>query len=206
MLHHLAASCQTNANPFPFWQETLSIFLGDVLATIFIAVGASVLWYILKYPGFHVGANWTYIGWDVKTMGRLPNESDAENLILMPNISVTSRDTNIKKVISAVWVRERADVTDPGEILGHLDLQRAGIPPEVRTTGGDLLNLRGPTIECRASAFRRVTFFPVFIQTSDGEFYKANSPGNNPKGIARLRYKCQKLMDEAKQRLLRKLS
>ena len=97
--------CQTSPNPFPFWQETLSIFLGDVLATIFVAGSAYVLWYLLKYPGFRVGANWTFVGWDAQKMGRLPNESDTGALTLVPNISVTSHDMNVKKVIAAVWAR-----------------------------------------------------------------------------------------------------
>jgi hypothetical protein len=56
----------------------MSIFLGDVLATIFVAGGAYFFWYILKYPGFQVGASWTYSGWDASKMGRLPNESVTE--------------------------------------------------------------------------------------------------------------------------------
>lgn len=197
--------CQTSPTPFPFWPETFSIFLGDVLATIVVAGGAYVLWYLLKYPGFRVGANWTYVGWDVQKKGRLPNESDSEKLVLMPNISVTSHDLNVKKVISAVWVRERADVTNPGEILGHRDLQQEGVPVETRTTGGDLLRLTGPQIDCPASAFKRITFFPIFVQTSDGEFYQAESPGNAAKGIVKLRYQIQKNVYTAKQRILSKL-
>ena len=205
MCYDMAAICQTTPNPFPFWQETLSIFLGDVLATIFIGVGAYLLWYLLKYPGFRVGANWTYVGWDIQKMGRLPNESDTGNLVLMPNISVTSRDMTVKKVIAAVWVRERADLSDPGEIHGVLHLNQVGIPLEHRTTGGDLLNLRGPTITCQASKFQRIFNSPVFIQTSDGEFYQAESPGNMAKGIVKLRYEIQKFLHSAKQRFLRKL-
>jgi hypothetical protein len=205
MCHDIAAICQTNSNSFPFWLETLSIFLGDVLATIFVAIGAYVVWYVLKYPGFRVGANWTYVGWDVQKMGRLPNESDTGTLQLMPNISVVSRDLTVRKVIAAVWVRERADIHDPGEIHGHLDLRRAGVPIGVRTTGGDLLSLTGPKIACQASEFHRISNSPIFIQTSDGEFYQAESPGNTAKGIIKLRYDIQKLVHEAKQRILRKL-
>lgn len=205
MCFDVSAICESIQNPFPFWQETISIFLGDVLATIFVGVGAYVLWYILKYPGFRVGANWTYIGWDIQKMGRLPNESDTGNLGLMPNISVTSRDMTVKKVIAAVWVRERADLSDPGEIHGVLHLNQAGIPLEVRTTGGDLLNLPGPRIMCHASKFQRIVYSPIFIQTSDGEFYQAESPGNTARGIVKVRYQIQNFLHAAKQRLLRKL-
>jgi hypothetical protein len=93
----IAAISRTISEPFPFWLETFSIFLGDVLATIVIAVSASILWYVLKYPGFRVGANWTYIGWDMRKMGRFPNDSDTGTLKLMPNISVTSRDMGVRK-------------------------------------------------------------------------------------------------------------
>jgi hypothetical protein len=205
MFCNLAAIFQTSPNPFPFWLETLAIFLGDVLATIFIGTGAYVLWYVLKYPGFRVGANWTYIGWDIQKMGRLPNESDSGNLGLMPNISVTSRDMTVKKVITAVWVRERADLSDPGVIHGVLHLNQAGMPAEVRTTGGDLLNLPGPRIMCQASQFQRIVYSPIFIQTSDGEFYQAESPGNMARGIVKVRYEIQKFLHATKQRLLRKL-
>jgi hypothetical protein len=193
-----------NGSPLSFGWETFSIFLGDVFAATFLSVGAYAVWYLLKYPGFHVGANWSYIGWDATKMGRLPNDSDVGKLVLFPNVSVTSRDTNIKKVISAVWVRQRADIMDPGEILGHVDLQQS-VPVEIRTTGGDLVKLAGPRIECEARDFRRITSFPVFIQTSDGEFYQATSPGNLPKGIAKMRLQTQKLAYEVRRRIRRRL-
>jgi hypothetical protein len=201
----IAAICQTNPNSFPFWLETLSIFLGDVLATIFVGTTAYVAWYVLKYPGFRVGANWTYTGWDVSKMGRLPSESDTGNLELMPNISVTSRDSTVKKIIAAVWVRERADVDDPGAIHGVLHLREQGIPTEVRTTGGDLLTLPGPLIKCDASKFKQIFHCPIFIQTTDGEFYQALSPGNTPTGLLKLRYEIQTFVYAARQRLLKRL-
>jgi hypothetical protein len=205
MCYEIGAICQGSSNPFPFWLETLSIFLGDVLAVICVGIGTYIGWYTLKYPGFRVGANWTYIGWDFQKMGRLPNESDVGTLELMPNISVVSLDLTVRKVISGVWVRERADIHDPGEIHGHLDLKRAGVPVEVRTTGGDLLSLTGPKIGCQASEFHRIFHSPIFIQTSDGEFYQAESPGNTAKGIVKMRYEIQKFLHDAKRRLLRKL-
>jgi hypothetical protein len=205
MCFDISAAWQTGTTSLHFWEETLSIFLGDVLATIFIAGGASVLWYLLKYPGFRVGANWTYTGWDVAKMGRLPNESDNVNLGLMPNISITSLDLTVKKIIASVWVRERADVHDPGVVHGVRHLQREGLPPEVRTTGGDLLTLPGPTIRCHASKFQQIINCPIFVQTSDGEYYKAQSPGNSPTGIVKLRYEIQNFVYTAKQQLLRKL-
>lgn len=205
MLPHVTGPPQTSPGPFPFWLETVTIFLGDVLATIFIAVAAYVVWYILKYPGFRVGANWTYTGWDALKMGRLPNESDAGTLQLMPNVAVTSYDMTVKKVVIAVWVREQIDLRDPGTIHGMLDLKRAGLPPEIRTTGGDLLRLPGPTITCQANQFRQISNCPIFIQTSDGEYYQAESPGNAAKGVVRIRYKIQEFVRASKRRLLRRL-
>lgn len=205
MYCELALGPQTGGSPLSFGWETFSIFLGDVCAAIFLSIGAYGIWYLLKYPGFQVGANWTYTGWDAARIGRLPNQSDTGNMVLMPNVSVVSRDINVKKVISAVWVRQRADVADPGEILGHIDLQQAAVPVEVRTTGGDLVRLAGPRIECSAKDFRRITSFPVFIQTSDGEFYQATSPGNEPKGVAKLRLQTQKAVYEVRRRVRRRL-
>jgi hypothetical protein len=201
----LAIADQTCSNSLSFLGETFSIFLGDVCAAIFLSIGAYLLWYLLKYPGFQVGAEWTLAGWDASKMGRFPNDSDTGQVVLMPNVSVVTRDTNVQKIISAVRVCERADITDPGEILGHIDLQRDPMPVEHRTTGGDLVRLAGPRIECAAKDFRRITSFPVFIQTSDGEFYQATSPGNEPKGIVRLRLQIQKVVYEVKQRIRRRL-
>lgn len=200
-----ATFCQTSTSPFPFWSETFSIFVGDVLATLFVGGGAYILWYIVKYPGFRVGANWTFIGWDFRKMGRLPNDTDTGDLELMPNVSVTSRDMSVKKVITAVWVRERADVNDPGQIHGVLHLNQTGMHVDSRTTGGDLLSFPGPKIACQMKEFQSIFNCPIFIQTSDGEFYQAESPGNMPKGVAKFRYKVQKIVYAAKQRLLRKL-
>jgi|SRR5580704_6875394 hypothetical protein len=186
--------------------ETLSIFLGDVFATGFIAGGAYILWYLLKYPGFRIGANWSYSGWNLEKMRRLPNDSDNNvNMDLMPNVSVVSRDSTVKKIIVSVWVRERADAHDPGVIHGVRHLQREGVPADIRTAGGDVLSLAGPTIKCDASKFQQIFNCPIFIQTSDGEYHKAQSPGNNPKGIVRLRYGIQDFVYIAKQWLLKKL-
>src|SRR5215472_13442927 len=92
MSYKIAVICQGNPASFPFWKETLSIFLGDVFAVLFIGAAAAVLAYLVKHPGFRVGANWSYIGWDVAKMGRLPNDTDKGDVQFMPNIAVTSYD------------------------------------------------------------------------------------------------------------------
>jgi hypothetical protein len=203
--NEIVLACGVDANPLPFWLETLSIFLGDVFAAFFLSVAAVIFWYVMKYPGFRVGANWTFTGWDFQKMGRFPGESDEGSMEIMPNISVTSRDMTIKKVIVGVWVRERADVNNPGKIAGHLDLKRAGMPIDARTTGGDILNLPGPRIPCQAHDFARFIKIPIFIQTSDGEFHQAQSPGNPLEGLRKIRYKCQDIFHAAKQWIQRKL-
>ena len=205
MIYWMESSSPVGSNSPTFWLETLSIFLGDVFAAIFLSSAALVFWYMMKYPGFRVGANWTFKGWDFQKMGRTPNDSDDGTLELMPNVSVTSRDMTVKKVIAAVWVRERADVNNPGKIAGHLDLKRGGMPVEARTTGGDVLNLPGPRITCQAREFQMFIKVPIFVQTSDGEFHEAQSPGNPLRGFRKLRYRCQDLFDGALHWIQRKL-
>jgi hypothetical protein len=187
--------------PRQFWLETLTIFLGDVFATAFVGLAAYGDWYLLKYPGFRVGASWSYTGWNVQQMGRFPNASDTGPMEFTPNVSITSYDTGVKKIIHSVWVRERADVYNPGTILGHRDLQRDGVLPERRTTGADVLNIQGPHITAPASRFQEVVNFPVFVQTSDGTFYKAVSVGNLPTGVLRLRHRSKNALYKFKQQL-----
>jgi hypothetical protein len=201
----ISAIYQPTATPLSFWMETLSIFVGDVLASVFVAGGAYFAWYLLKYPGFRVGANWSFSGWDVAKMGRLPGGSDDVSMSLMPNISIVSRDATVRKIITSVWVRERADVHNPGVIHGVRHLQRDGVPPELRTTGGDLLAFYGPTIQCNANKFGQISNCPIFIETSEGEYFQAQSPGNSPIRLARLRYRIQDFVYIAKQRILTKL-
>jgi len=96
MSNHLVTTFLNEPTAFPFWWETFSIFLGDVAATAVVAVSAYTLFYVLKYPGFRVGANWTFNGWDVGKMGRFSNESDDAPMELRPNVSVVSRNTGDK--------------------------------------------------------------------------------------------------------------
>jgi hypothetical protein len=195
---------QSSTGPLSFGMETFSIFLGDVLATVFVAGAAYFLVWLLKYPGFRVGANWTFVGWDMNKMGRFPNASDEGEMEFMPNVAVTSRDMGVKKIMFAVWVCERPD-TDHGEFLGKLDLPAAGVPVEARTTGGDLLKFPGPRIRRPAAEFQRVTNFPIFVQTSDGQFFKARSPGNEPTGLARFRDRVQNFVDGIRRWIFDKL-
>jgi hypothetical protein len=67
--------------------------------------------------------------------------------------------------------------------------------------GGDLLKLHGPTISCHASQFHEVVNYPVFIETSDGAFYKAESVGNNPEGLTRFRYRCKNALNKVRRQV-----
>jgi hypothetical protein len=196
---------QSSTGPLSFWMETLSIFLGDVFASLFVGGSAYVLIWLLKYPGFRVGANWTYVGWDVSKMGRLPNETDSGEMVFMPNVVVRTRGTGISKTIAVVWVRERADPSDPGDILGKHDLQAAGVPEEARTTGGDLLKFPGPEIRYPTAKFQQIINFPIFVQTADNHFVKAQSPGNQPKGLARFRFWFQDFVDGVQRWIFNKM-
>src|SRR5580658_4423596 len=112
--------------------------------------------------------------------GRFSNSSDTHIMEYTPGISINSYDAGVREIVYAVWVRERADLSNPGSILGKRDLQQEGVIPEARTTGGDLINLQRPTIAAPASKFFEVVNHPMFIQTSDGIYYKAVSPGKLP--------------------------
>jgi hypothetical protein len=181
-----------------FLLETLAIFVGDVLATAFIALIAYLAWRVLKYPGFRVGASWAWEGWNVQQMGRFPTASDSGPMLLRPQISITSYETSVKKVIHSVWVRQHADPQNPGTILGHRDLQREGVAAERRTTGADPLHVIGPEISADASRFQEIVNFPVFVQTTDGAFYKAESVGNAAEGMNRFRYRARNALYRAR--------
>lgn len=184
-----------------FILETLTIFLGDVLATAFIASVGYFVWRLLKYPGFRVGATWSFTGWNIPQMGRLPNASDPGTMEFTPHIGVSSYDTDVKKLVHSVWVRERADSYNPGTILGHRDLHLDGVPTQERTTGGDVLILQGPKIVYPTAKFHEILNSPVFIQTSDGAFYRAESEGNTTWGLLRLQHRARNALHKFKEQI-----
>lgn len=186
---------QTNP-PFHFWLETLSIFVGDVLAVIVVGVGGILLLQKLKKPGFRIKVDWQYIGWDLQKMKRLPNEWDSGNLVVVPMVTLTSHDMAVQKIISVLYVRERADLSDPGDVRAHLELATT-MTEEARTTayqGNPLLKLRGPEIPCQANNARRITQLPVFVETNEGEIFLAEKPG------------AFRSLNDAKEHIIRRLS
>lgn len=190
MDYYLATTCLNDPGPLSFGRETFSIFLGDIAAVSVAALAGLLFFYIVKYPGFRVGAGWSWT--TTKPKGKLQ---------VWPNVSVTSYDPNVEKIIATIWVRERADIDNPGAILGKLDLRQTGQPTEDRTTGGDVLNLRGPVIECEQGRADEVMKFPIFVQTSDGHFYKALSPGHPGSRTLQLRMKMQRVVYNLKEGL-----
>lgn len=122
-------------------------------------------------------------------------------MVCMPKIAVNSYDPRLKKIIHAIWVRERSDPYDPGTIFRKRDLQSDDVACQDRTTGGDLLRFDGPCIPCDASNFHTVVNCPIFIQTSDGVFYKAESVGNMAKGVLRLRYRGRNVLYKIRKQL-----
>lgn len=178
--------------------QAFANFLGSVFAAAFVALAGYLMWRILRHPGFRVGASWTFTGWNHRAMGRFPNQTDLNPMQFVPNVSITSYDDTVNKIIHSIWVRERADPVDPGKIWGHRDLQREQIPPEMRTTGGDPVRIDGPVISGPASQFHEIINCPVFVETTDGAFYKAESAGNAPTGLVRFRYRCKNALYAAR--------
>jgi hypothetical protein len=64
-----------------------------------------------------------------------------------------------------------------------------------------LLKLHGPTISFPASKFQEVVKYPVFIETSDGAFYKAESVGNAPEGLTGFRHRCRNTLYKARRQV-----
>ncbi len=128
--------------------------------------------------GLRVGANWTWEG----------TTSDPRFMTLHPNINVVSRSNAPKVILHSIWVRDSKSNRKPGRILGKIDLV-SGSPIENRTTGGDPLNLVGPTIKCANLnvEVEKTMRCPVWIQTSDNRWYKAQSMGNPPSLADRIR-------------------
>jgi hypothetical protein len=165
-------------NNHPRWTE---VIVGVSITVVGTAVISFVVW-IFKALGqstsLRVGANWT--------LERAT--SDSAHMTLHPNVNVVSRSNAPKKIVHSIWVRESKNIHKPGKIYGKVDLVNH-IPIENRTTGGDPLNLVGPTIKFANSdrEAEEIMHCPIWIQTSDDRWYKAQSMGNPPNFAERLR-------------------
>jgi hypothetical protein len=104
-----------------------------------------------------------------------------------PNVNVVSRSNAPRLIVHSIWVRESKSNRKPGKIYGKVDLVK-NIPVEDRTTGADPLNFVGPTITCKNlnSEAEKTMRLPIWIQTSDDRWYKAQSMGNQPSFAERI--------------------
>jgi hypothetical protein len=157
-------------NLHPLWTdygiETLSGLTVIAVAAAYAEV--RVRWWYKR--SLRIGANWTWEGTDPK---------DNNFIFLHPNINIVSYSNAPRLIIHSVWVRERQDIKKPGQIYGHLNLTDH-MGAEKRTTGGDPVNIAGPRIRCKnlKTEVSKVMTCPVWIQTSDNQWFKAQSTGN----------------------------
>jgi hypothetical protein len=111
-----------------------------------------------------------------------------DSIRMHPNVNVVSRRNARKVIVHSIWVRDSKSNRKPGNIYGKIDLT-SGTAVPYRTTGGDPLNLIGPVITCpnKQSDFEKAMKYPVWIQTTDNRWFKAQSAGNSPGLAERLR-------------------
>ena len=166
------------ATNYPHWTEFI---LGVAIAVSATAVAGFTVWLfrvIRQCASLRIGANWTWEG----------TSADPAYMKMHPNINVVSRPNARKQIVHSIWVREFKSSRRPGEIYGKIDLVGT-VPEEKRTTGGDPLNLVGPTIACQnlTTEVEKAMRYPVWVQMSDGQMYKAQSAGNPPGFAERIR-------------------
>lgn len=164
-------------NSHPHWTEFI---LGVAVTVVSAVLIGSFVWLcraLSQSTGLRIGANWTYEA-----------TADPAYVTLRPNVNVVSRSNAPAKIVHSIWVRERRDIYNPGQIYGKIDLVDK-LSAEKRTTGGDPLNLAGPTITYRKTEAETVMRCPIWIQTTDNKWYKAQSMGNPPRLAERLRLK-----------------
>jgi len=165
-------------NNHPYWTQ---VVVGVSITVVATALIGFVIW-LFKALGqstsLRIGANWTWEG----------TTPDPTYMTMHPNINVVSRSNAPKKIVHSIWVRESRNIHKPGKIYGKVDLVNE-VPVENRTTGGDPLNFVGPTIKCEnlKKEAEKVMRCPIWIQTSDDRWYKAQSMGNPPSFAERLR-------------------
>jgi hypothetical protein len=162
----------TFRNYHPLWTDYLSETLSGLTVATIVAtyVELRLRWY---RKHLRIGANWTWEG-----LAR----NDPSHILLHPNVSIVSHKNAPKLIVHSVWVRQRKNISNTGQIYGHLDLTQAAppIPIDKRTTGGDPLFFEGPRIKSKNLTVEvsKVMHCPIWIQTSDNQWFKAQSPGN----------------------------
>lgn len=161
-------------NSHPHWTD---LIVGVTVALLATAV-VGLLRMISQTTSLRIGANWTLDG----------PASNPGYIRMHPNVNVVSRPNARKQIVHSIWVRESKSRRRPGKIYGKIDLVNA-VPEERRTTGGDPLNLVGPTITCQnlKTEVEKAMRYPVWVQMSDDRWYKAQSAGNPPSLAERIR-------------------
>ena len=173
ILRHILSPDWVSAfrNSHPLWTDYLTKTLSGLTVAIIIAayVELRLRWY---KRNLRIGANWSWEG---------TVRNDPTHMILYPNVGIISHKNAPKLIVNSIWVRERKDISNPGQIYGRLDLTPLFLPNQ-RTTGGDPLNFNGPKIKCKNLTVEaaKVMRCPIWIQTSDNQWFKAQSPGNAP--------------------------
>jgi len=168
------------ANNYAHWTEFI---VGVSVTVVGAALIGSVVWLyraLGQSTSLRIGANWT---WEATP--------DPTYVTLRPNVNVVSRSNAPEKIVHSIWVRERKNICNPGQIYGKIDLVDK-LPVEKRTTGGDPLNLVGPPITYQKTKAETVMRCPIWIQTTDNKWYKAQSMGNPPRLAERLRLKLRR--------------
>ena len=165
-------------NNHPHW----TLIIEGVSYTVVSAALIGFVVWLFKALGqstsLRIGANWTWEG----------TTTDPTYMTMHPNINIVSRSNAPKKIVHSIWVKESRNNQKPGKVYGKVDLT-SEVAAEKRTTGGDPLNLVGPNIKCKnlVTETERVMRCPIWIQTSDDRWYKAQSSGNPPSFAERLR-------------------
>ena len=167
-------------NNHPHWTEFI---VGLSVTVVSTALIGSILWLcraLGQSTALRIGAGWEWEGLD----------SQPGYMRLHPTINIVSRSNTPKKIVHSIWVRESKNIYKPGQSHGKIDLVDK-LPVEKRTTGGDPLNFSGPTIKCEnlKVVVEKVMNCPVWVQTTDNKWYKAQSMGNPPGLAEQLRLK-----------------
>lgn len=176
----ISSSVEQLLNNHPHWIDIVIGASGALVAAVIFGLSTWILAAIRRSASIRVGANWTLDG-----LGSQPGF-----IRMHPNLNVISRRNSPKLIVHSIWVRESKSNRKPGNIYGKIDLTSSTAASH-RTTGGDPLNLTGPIIICpnEQSNFEKALKYPVWIQTTDNQWFKAQSAGNPPALAERIRSK-----------------
>lgn len=156
----------------PFWTDYGIKTLSGLTVTLIAGGYVELRMWWWRKTGIRIGANWQVAK---------QSKNGTQVLCISPKVNVVSRAQGrwgTTKIVHSIWVRERADIADPGQIYGKVDLTDTAV--HQRTTGGDPLNLTGAAMLCPPGDAETIMKCPIFVQWTDGTFSKAMSMGNEP--------------------------